>query len=88
MDLRSFSEFDDYSIKVKGIVVNNLGRTVRNVKVIGTVSDKYDNNTKQSFDYIDVIYAGKKSRFEISVYYGSRTPSSIRYSASIADYDY
>ncbi len=81
------AEFDDYSIKVKGIVVNNLGRTVRNVKVKGTVSDKYNNNTKQSFDYIDVIYAGRKSRFEISVYYGNRTPSSIRYGARIADYD-
>lgn len=80
------AEFDDYSINVTGYVNNNLRSTVYNVKVRAEVSDKYGNNTKQSFDYIDVIYPNKKSRFEISLYYGSNVPYSIKYGARVVDY--
>lgn len=80
------AEFDDYTIKVKGYIVNNLTSTVRNVKIRARVSDEYGNNTKESYDYIDIIYAGKKSFFEISVYYGSNRPSSIKYGASVIDF--
>ena len=87
-------EFDSYSIKLTGIINNNLGRTIHNVKVIGTISDENNNNTKQNYDYIDVIYDGKKSHFEISFYCGSglNSPSAIyhngiRYGVRISDYD-
>lgn len=80
------AEFDTYSIKVKGYVVNNLPNIVRNVKISTHVSDEYGNNTKESYDYIDIIYPGKKSLFEISVFYGSNCPSSIKYGARIIDY--
>lgn len=80
------AEFDTYSIKVRGYVVNNLPDTVSNVKVMARVSDKYGNNTKQSSDYIDLIYSGKETIFEISVYYGRDRPSSIKYGAWIDDF--
>jgi len=80
------AEFDDYSINVTGYVLNNMNRTVYDVKVRAEISDKSGNNTKQSYDYIDVIYPNKKSYFEVSVYYGSNMPYSIKYNARIVDY--
>ena len=80
------AEFDSYSINVIGYIVNNMPYTVYNVKVRAEVSDEYGNNTKEGFDYIDIIYPGKKSLFKISVYYGDNRPNSIKYSANIVDF--
>lgn len=85
-----------FSFKLVIIIKNNLGRTIHNVKVICTISDENNNNTKQNYDYIDIIYDGKKSRFEISFYCGggSSSPSAlyfneyyIHYEVRISDYD-
>ena len=66
--------------------MHNLNSSVYNVKVKAEVSDKNGNNTKQSFDYIDVIYPNKKSRFKISVYYGDNVPYSIKCGVRVVDY--
>lgn len=82
MDLES----GKYTIKVKGYIINDLPHTVRNVKVRAMISDKYGNNIKEGYNYITMILAGKRSFFEISVYYGSNRPRSIKYGVSIIDF--
>jgi len=80
------AKFDTYSIKIFGYVRNSLSTTVMNVKVKASASDKYGNNSKEGYDYIDLINSGKKSYFEVSLYYGSNRPSSIKYGARVVDH--
>lgn len=80
------AKFDSYSIKITGYVINNLKETVYDVKVKANVSDENGNNAKESFDYLDLISPGKKSNFEISVYYGNNRPSSIQYGARVVNW--
>jgi len=80
------AKFDSYSVKITGYVTNRLSQTVYNVKVTAQATDQYGNNAKQSQDYIDFIKPGRKSYFEITLYYGSNVPSRIKYGAQVVDY--
>lgn len=77
------AEFETHSINVKGQVVNTLPYTIRNVVVRARVSDKDGNNTKEGHEIIDVIYEGKKSGFNISLFYGKNRPDNILFNAHI-----